>query len=448
MLTLRIVLAALLLAVSGLAFAADSGANPGRYEPYYGNYRVAPDHFIGLSRYITDDGAEVVLYSDYKSGVVRRLFAVSDTEFTMGPGFQTPSPVELRARFVRDASGAVTGVSLEPAGSAARVAQRVPLKEEQVVIDANGKAKLAGTLMLPAGPGPHPAVVLLHGSGPLTRHSFGPYPHFFTSMGFAVLIFDKRGTGASTGTRLDASTGASAPLPDAYYPDDLVSDATAVFRFLQRRPEIDSRKIGLWGSSEGGMLTTQVAARNRDVAFAINSSGFVGPLWGTILYQAGASLKSRGYTDAQAEEAWEFARLWMRVARTGTDYDLFTKKRDEALKADKKWLLSYFSDEYTTLAQMRWDWDHILAFDARPALKKVSCPVLAVFGAKDPLTDASVAPNELRKALSEGGNEDVTIRVFPNAGHSLSEMPSGSRMAPGVFDTLRTWLHDHVRIGG
>jgi dipeptidyl aminopeptidase/acylaminoacyl peptidase len=88
---------------------------------------------------------------------------------------------------------------------------------------------------------------------------------------------------------LGASTGAQAPLPAAYYPDDLANDALAVFRFLQRRPEINPKEIGFWGSSEGGMLATQVAARNKEVAFAINSSGFMGPFWETLFYCARCS---------------------------------------------------------------------------------------------------------------------------------------------------------------
>src|SRR6185503_9539490 len=127
---------------------------------------------------------------------------------------------------------------------------------EEVVI-SSGDAKLAGTLLLPRAKGPHPAIILLHGSGPLTRYSFGPYPHFFTSLGFAVLIYDKRGAGVSTGLRMDASTGTV--MKAAFYPDDLANDALAALRFLQQREDIDPKRIGFWGSSEGGMLTMQVA---------------------------------------------------------------------------------------------------------------------------------------------------------------------------------------------
>jgi uncharacterized protein len=433
------------LLAPGMAAATQSNSKADAYAAYYGNYRIARDHLLGIDRFITDAGENTLLISDYRSGVVRRLFPVSATQFVMGPGFAVQSPAELAVRFVKDRQGNVTGISLQRTGSATSFAERVPLAEEEVDI-ANGDTRLAGTLMMPAGKGPHPGIILLHGSGPLTRYSFGPYPHFFTSLGFAVLIYDKRGTGASTGTRLDASTGARAPLPTAYYPNDLADDALAVFHFLQRRQEINPNEIGAWGSSEGGMLATQIAARNKDVAFAINSSGFMGPLWETIHYQAGAIPRSNGLSAAQAEEAREFARLWMRVARTGEDYDLFIGKRDEALKANKQWLLSYFSKEYTSLGQMRWDWDHILSFSPLPALKNVTCPVLGMFGDLDTSTDASDATSNMRKVLTDAGHRDFTLKIFPNAGHSLGEMPAKSRMAPGVFETLRSWLLNRVHV--
>src|SRR5690349_1818549 len=97
---------------------------------------------------------------------------------------------------------------------------------------------------------------------------------------------------------------------------------------------------------------------------------------------------------------------------------------------------------------MRWDWDHILSFNSLPALKSATCPVLGVFGELDPLTDASNAATKMREALSGAGHRDFTIKIFPNAGHSLGEMPSNSRMAPGVFETLRSWLLKRVHVAG
>jgi pimeloyl-ACP methyl ester carboxylesterase len=411
----------------------------------YGIYRGADGDVIGIDHFITDSGESAVLFSDYQSGVIRRLFPVSRDEWAMGPSFAAESPRELTIRFVRDKAETVTGISLRPTDGRESFAKKIPLRKQAVSI-SSGPVKLAGTLTMPIGQGPHAAIVLLHGSGPLTRSSFGPYPHFFASLGLAVLIFDKRGTGDSTGMRLDASTGAlDSPPKDYKYPDSLLEDALAVFHFLQNLEDIDPKQIGFWGSSEGGMLATQAAAHREDVAFAIDSSGFMGPLWQTLHYQTGAMARARGIPDAQVEEALAFSALWMRVARTGEDYQKFMEARDKARREGKDWMLNWRSADFSSLKQMRWDWDRTLMFSPLPALKTVTCPVLGIWGEKDPLTDAPAAAQSMREALAEGGNKDFTTKIIPNGSHSLMELPDRRRMAPEVFDTLRTWLRDRVK---
>jgi uncharacterized protein len=413
--------------------------------PYTGVYRLGGDRRLGIDRFIADNGDSTLLFCDYETGLVRPLFRTSPTEFAMGPSFAVRSPVELVVQFEMDGQGAARGLTMRPAGGTATFAAKEPSRDEDVAL-RHGDITLAGTLIAPATPGPHPAIVLLHGSGPLTRHSFGPWPRFFNSLGMAVLVFDKRGTGASTGMRLDASTGAPATLSPRYYPDDLADDALAALRFLQGRPEIDSKQIGFWGSSEGGMLATQVAARSKDVAFAIDSSGFMGPLWETLLYQAEALARGRGAPESEVAETVAFTRLWMDVARTGKGYGEFLARRQAIIASGRPSLLSYESANFTSLEQMRWVWKHILAFSPLPALRRVRAPVLGVWGQADPLTDAPKAARAMREALLKGGNTDVTVKIFPGAGHSLMETPSRKGMAPGVFDALRQWLLARVRL--
>lgn len=234
------------------AVAGTPTDRPDHWDSYYGLYRISSNHMIGIDRFAPDAGESWILMSDYQSGTLRRLFPVSETEFEMGPGFNVPAPPELRLRFATDANGNVAGISLTPPDDAVAFAEKVPVQEQQVTF-ADGTVTLAGTLLVPATKGPHPAIILLHGSGPLTRSSFGPYPHFFASLGLAVLIYDKRGTGDSSGTRADASRPAAlAQSPTWFYPDGLADDARAALRYLRSRNDIDSRQIGLWGSSEGG----------------------------------------------------------------------------------------------------------------------------------------------------------------------------------------------------
>ena len=195
---LRALSAAFVLAATWVASASELEAHVKESLAYAGNYRVSGDRLIGIDPFVMDDGTNALLISDYASGVVRRLFPVSKSEFVMGAGFNAASPVELTVRFALDKAGNSKSIHLRYADGTQNSGDRVALKREELTFQG-AKARLAGTLIIPPTKGPRPAIILLHGSGPLTRYSFGPYPHFFSSLGFAVLIYDKRGTGSSTG---------------------------------------------------------------------------------------------------------------------------------------------------------------------------------------------------------------------------------------------------------
>ncbi|UIJ44919.1 alpha/beta hydrolase [Sphingomonas cannabina] len=445
----RQLLAALPLLIAfptGVNATQQAGVDGAAFEAlgqYCGVYRLSNSRAIGINRFITDGGRGVLFFADYSTSLVRPLFQVDVDRFAMGPPGGGETPVLLALNFKRDSQGSVCSVIRKGPAGIQDEARRSAGSDEEVRFTQGG-ASLAGTLALPSGTGPHPAIILLHGSGPLTRHSFGPYPRFFASLGFAVLTYDKRGTGASNGRRLDASTGAPETLSPSYYPDDLLADARAAHRYLSGRPEIDRGRIGFWGSSEGGMLATQAAAAEPSTAFAINSSGFMGPLWETLYYQGGALMRSRGASEADIAEADTFNSFWMNVARTGHGYDEFIRRRAELLRAGKASSLYYVSDEYRSLAQMRWSWRHILAFDSTKALRMVRCPVLGIFGEADVLTDAKQASAAMRRALTAGGDKQLTTRIIPNATHSLMAT-NREGMAPGVFDLLTRWLEENAR---
>jgi dienelactone hydrolase len=132
----------------------------------------------------------------------------------------------------------------------------------------NGDVRLAFTLDLPRGTGPFPAVVLGHGSGRVTRDQLTWTSSHLTGLGFAVLRFDKRGVGESTGTFVFVGTKDSPWV----FPQ-LASDVAAGVRFLRTRPEIDSTRIGLFGASQAGWILPLAARDLRDVAFMILWSG-------------------------------------------------------------------------------------------------------------------------------------------------------------------------------
>ncbi len=361
----------------------------------------------------------------------------------MGPSLGVPSPIERTVRVVRDSSGTISAIALQRPNEDEVIARRLPTDEQEVTFSSED-ATLSGKLLLPTTRGPHPAIVLMHGSGPLTRFSFGPYPRFFASLGFAVLIYDKRGTGASTGTFFPRT---------AFYPEQYLRDAVAAVKFLKTLSDVNPGQIGAWGTSEGGMLTTQLAAVE-SVAFVINSSGFVMPLWEQVLYNIEAQLRADGLSAPEVADAVKFETLAIEVMRTGNRWEEYHQAQAAAVQ--QKWWAAYFGSwkGFSSLDDIRWQWEHAYRFDPRPALQGVKCPVLGLFGALDTSTPARQAASNMEDGLRAAGNRDVTIRVLAQANHPLmdartggnAEIPGLTRMLPEVFETIRVWLSSRIRI--
>ena len=183
-------------------------------------------------------------------GSFARCFHSHMTDSGMGPGFGVQSQVERTLRVVRGWRGVIVAIGLQRSG------------EDELIARTDGRWR-AGNHIHERGcsTGGHAVDAFHAGAAPcdhsLTRlgtayvYLFGPYPRFFASLGFAVLMYDKRSAGRSTDSFFTRA---------AIYPKPYLEDAVAAVRFLATRSDINPRKIGLWGTSEGGMLTTQVAA--------------------------------------------------------------------------------------------------------------------------------------------------------------------------------------------
>ena len=157
---------------------------------------------------------------------------------------------------------------------------------------ASGDVRLAFTLDLPAGQGPFPAVVMGHGSGRVTRDQLTWASRHFTELGYAVLRFDKRGIGESTGTFVFVGTKDSPWV----FPQ-LAGDVAAGVRFLRTRPEIDARRIGLFGASQAGWILPLAARELGGVSFMILWSGPVSSVGQEMFYSDIVENTSRPVAD-------------------------------------------------------------------------------------------------------------------------------------------------------
>src|SRR5438105_4679639 len=205
-----------------------------------------------------------------------------------------------------------------------RVDAKPPTFKQEEVSFRNGDVTLSGTLLVPITEELHPAVVFLHGSGSEGRYAGRFLAEYFTRQGIAALIYDKRGVGKSTG--------------DWKHSDftDLAGDAIAGIHFLQQRKEINPRKIGIYGHSQGGSIAPLVAARSRDVAFVISGAGGGVPMYEAEINSLTNQIRAKGVTGDDLAEATAFIQIFISVARTGEGW----AQLDTAIaKArDTKWL--------------------------------------------------------------------------------------------------------------
>src|SRR5205085_2079920 len=163
------------------------------------------------------------------------LYPTGRDRFFAGPGAAVTASIESQVEFQRDGAGTIAALTWRREGAAARTARRVEIEKHEDVRFSNGAIQLAGTLISQATGGKHPAVILVHGSGAENREYILPWARFLVRKGMAVLGYDKRGVGGSTGDWYTASF------------DDLAADAVAAFNFLRKRNDIDPAQIGLLG---------------------------------------------------------------------------------------------------------------------------------------------------------------------------------------------------------
>lgn len=281
----------------------------------------------------------------------------------------------------------------------------------------SGSVVLAGTLLLPPTPGPHPGVVIVHGSGSQTRNAYRPIASAFARRGIAALIYDKRGTGGSNGNWQQSPFSA------------LADDAQAAIDFMIRRPEVDSSRVGIWGGSEGGWIAPWVASRSGRVAFVIVQSA---PVVGAVrqhLFQVEQLVRDAGGSPAEVQGALDFVRMQHRFSASGEGWAEYVRQLD----ANRSGLLAMLGGP-TTPTDWWWAWSRTrMEFEPLRAWAGVSVPVLAVWGKHDHNVPVDESRALLERALQHSGNRAGTL-ITIDANHDL--MPSRWLRIPMLIRNL------------
>lgn len=302
--------------------------------------------------------------------------------------------------------------------------------------------KLAGTLTLPEGAGPHPGVVLISGSGPQDRDEtlfehkpFAVLADALTRRGIAVLRYDDRGTGQSGGLFRGATTA------------DFAQDAEGAFDYLRSRKEVAARKSGLAGHSEGGVVAPLVAARRPEVAFVVllAATGVPGD---EVLYAQGeALLRANQASEAAIAQQRRVQEVIFTAVKSGAAAEEVLRQAREKLGA------SPLVEQAVKQASDPW-FRSFLSLDPAVALGRVKCPVLALNGG----LDRQVLPDQnlpaIEAALKKGGNARVAVRRFPRLNHLFQTAETGTvaeygtieeTIAPVVLETIGDWLLSTTR---
>lgn len=341
----------------------------------------------------------------------------------------------------------------------------LPYTAEEVTF-GHADVTLAGTLTLPEGEGPHPALILVTGSGQQNRDEeiylapgyrpFAVIADTLTRQGIAVLRYDDRGVGGSTG-EVESATSA-----------DFAEDTESALNFLREREEIDPAQIGILGHSEGGMIATMLAARNPDVAFIILMAGPGLTGYDVVLAQAVMLAEDSGASAEELERVRAQQTQVLDTVRNDEGWDELEDLIDEiiaeqiaqlpdAQKAQLGDLDAYAANVVAQqMAALQSPWYRFfIAYDPAEDLAQIRVPVLAIFGGLDLQVPAEANAEAISAALETAGNADVTIEIIPNANHLFQAAESGgvdeySRLAPefvpGFLETISEWLLARVKI--
>ncbi len=325
--------------------------------------------------------------------------------------------------------------------------------EELRVANAKAGIELAGTLVIPAGEGPFPAVVFATGSGAQNRDEelMGHKPFlviadYLARRGIASLRCDDRGVGGSTGDAASATTM------------DKADDAEAAFEYLASRPEARKGAVGIIGHSEGGVIAPIVASRNARVGFVVLLAG-PGLVGEELLYLQGALIARAARTsEAEIAEGQAVNRRLYAAVRGQADA---ASAKAAAEAAYLGWVDSSLSMGDAEKAEARkmagglaeqvaspW-FRTFLSLDPAPYLARLRIPVLALNGSKDLQVPAKEDLAAIKAALGKAANRKNKLVELKGLNHLFQHAGSGSpdeygrieeTFAPEALKAMGDWI--------
>lgn len=314
------------------------------------------------------------------------------------------------------------------------------LQEEVSFVNEKAGITLRGTLTIPEGKGPFPAVILVSGSGPQDRNEelFGHKPFlvlsdYLTRRGIMVLRYDDRGTAESEGDHSTAIT------------QDFADDALAAVAYLKSHAQ--AAKVGIIGHSEGGIIAPIAATQDKDIAFLVLLAG-PGVRGRELAIQQEADIKRSMGVDEEESATGEFDLKLIDLAFQDADHETKQKRLAELIarecEKDPKFGSGASEEQLQQAieAQLFTPWmQNLLRLDPSEYLQKVTIPVFAVNGSLDTQVSASINLKAISDALTKAGNKDFTTKEYPKLNHLFQTCETGS---PSEYPTLEETFNEEV----
>ncbi|MDP4116786.1 MAG: alpha/beta fold hydrolase, partial [Bacteroidota bacterium] len=327
-----------------------------------------------------------------------------------------------------------------------------PYNEEQVSFK-NKKANinLAGTLTTPKTGSKFPVVVMITGSGPQDRDEnifnhkpFKVIADYLTRLGIAVLRFDDRGTGSSEGDFSKATT------------QDFAGDVTAAVDYLKSRKDINKKKIGLIGHSEGGIIAPICAVNSKNISFIVLLAGTGVKGDELLLEQTRLVSLAYGMDTATINRSLDLAKKIYPELQKEQDNKILTKTLEqlytqywnslpESLKTEQPLPTLIRQSQALTSPWFK----YFVGYDPSKMLRKVKIPVLVLNGSNDLQVPPKQNLPAIEKALKQAGNKDYKIVEIPGLNHLFQHSKTGSTgeyasieetFAPEALKILGDWI--------
>jgi uncharacterized protein len=337
----------------------------------------------------------------------------------------------------------------------------LPYNEEEVAFKSVW-ILLAGTLTTPKEDKKFPAVILLTGNGPQNRDEdvsgfkvFQKLADYLTRHGIAVLRYDDRGIGGSTGNTMRSTT------------EDFAGDAVAAIEFLKKQKNIDPTKIGFIGHSEGAVIAAIASTISKDVAFIVTMSGPGVPGTEVLLEQQKLILQSGNVPNNLIQQNLDLQKKINEalindkdLSSVRKDIQAFAEKDYAALNPnvkkaikDKKAYINSTVDSQLMIFDNPW-FRFYAKYDPAEAWKKVKVPLLLLYGDLDLQVPVNQNKPKVEAALNTGGFKNFKTVVFPKANHLYQNAKTGSpgeyselkkEFVSGFLDTISNWIINTIK---